>query len=241
MSENRKNYEKLCKSFEEIRHIKGINELLCWDQETMLAENGFDARGAQSEVIARVAHDKLTSPEIGTLLSTLEPHATGGNSSEFTPFEQANIRECKRSYDEEMKIPVELAGKFAELQARGYGAWINARKEGGLEAFCPVLREIVDAWKDRARYLSPTGDMSVYDVCLDAHEAGLTQSRVDEIFSQVKASIIPFTKKISEAKWPYSHPRSNPTWTYDDEKQKTLWKEITTDMGFDYTRGRLDL
>lgn len=238
MSEIRKSYEKLCKNFEEIRHLDSISELLCWDQETMLAENGFDARGSQSEIVARITHEKRTNPEIGALLGAIEPHAAEG---EFTPFEQANIRSCRRDYDKETKIPASLAGKFAELQARGYGAWMRARKEGGLEAFCPVLKEIVDAWKERARCFSPTGDATAYDVCLDAHEPGIMQNRVDEIFAQVKASIIPFAKKIAESKWPYSHPRSSPNWSFDHEKQKTIWREISTDMGFDYTRGRLDL
>lgn len=240
-TENRKNYEKLCKDFEEIRHLHSISELLSWDQETMLPEDGSDARSAQSEIVARLTHEKETNPEIGVLLQALTPC-----TAEFTPFEQGNIRECKRAYDMNTKIPASLAGRFAELQSRGYNAWLRARKEGGegrgsLEAFCPVLREIVDAWKERARYLAPDGCVDAYDVCLDTYDAGLTQSRVDEVFAKVRASIVPFARKVAGAKWTYSHPRSNPLWKFDEEKQKLLWREITEDMGFDYSRGRFDL
>jgi carboxypeptidase Taq len=78
--------------------------------------------------------------------------------------------------------------------------------------------------KAKARFIDPT--KPAYDVLLDQYEKGMTQVRLDAIFSEVRAGLVPF---IHAGK------------TFDVENQAKLCREIALDLGFDIQKGRLDV
>ena len=81
-----------------------------------------------------------------------------------------------------------------------------------------------------------------YDVLADDYSAGLTADRIQEIFSTVKASLVPLLARIRE-----NGTTPNATWitdgtkTYDLGKQADLCREIAIALGFDLQKGRLDV
>ena len=97
-------YQKLAKKLEELGQLEQIMGILHWDQEVIMPKGATQARAGQIASLAGVAHEKQTDPQIGELLNQLE----SGSSNDLDPYQLCNIRETRRAYDRETKVPMEL-------------------------------------------------------------------------------------------------------------------------------------
>ena len=61
---------------------------------------------------------------------------------------------------------------------------MKAREAADFSLFAPVLQEWVDLLKKYAAAIDPT--LPGYDVLLDDYEKGMTSSRLNEIFTEVR-------------------------------------------------------
>ncbi len=57
----------------EVVDLKSAQAVLSWDQETFMPPGGALGRGYQLGTLAKIAHEKFTSDEVGQLLEDLEP------------------------------------------------------------------------------------------------------------------------------------------------------------------------
>ena len=117
------NYQKLERRLEEISRLGGIMGILHWDQEVIMPSGAAESRASQMGVLAGTIHEKSTDPEMGKLLDALD------QENSFTAFEQCNIREARREYDMETKVPKDLVMEMAELSSKGHQVWVKARSE----------------------------------------------------------------------------------------------------------------
>ena len=95
----------------EIGRLEAIDSLLEWDQETYMPPGGLKGRSEQRALAARLKHERLTAPELGELLSSLEP--TGDDAVLAT-----NVREMRRQYDRAVKLPTDLVARIASRESR---------------------------------------------------------------------------------------------------------------------------
>src|SRR4029078_4335505 len=56
--------------------------VLRWDQTTYMPPGGAPARGRQLALLARLAHERLTDPEVGRLIDALEREVPPGDTDE---------------------------------------------------------------------------------------------------------------------------------------------------------------
>ena len=98
--------------------------------------------------------------------------------------------------------------------------WHNARSKSDWASFAPVLNELLSLAKEKAKCIDPskvpelfffffslfvplpslTVDVqSAYDVMLDLNERGMTSTRIDEIFNELKAVRPPIQLRLSVA------------------------------------------
>ncbi|MDH5727206.1 MAG: carboxypeptidase M32, partial [Nitrospira sp.] len=61
----------------EIQRINSAASILSWDQETYMPTGGGEARAEQIAVLQGIAHQKLVSPDVQSLLSQWVDPATG--------------------------------------------------------------------------------------------------------------------------------------------------------------------
>lgn len=236
-------YQKLVERLREIKHLEGISNLMTWDAEVMMPKGGAGARGEQLSTLAGVMHERQTSPELGELIARLTPEIRK-QTSVFDEFERANIRDAKREYDKEVRVPKALVQQEAELENRGYGVWVEARQKDNFDMFAPILKEWVDLRKKMGHYIDPS--KSPYDVCIDRFERGMTAERYEAIFDEVKAGLLPLIGKITQqqkARPELNFDRSfaiRPD-EFDVPTQEKLARQISVDLGFDTHRGRLDV
>ena len=225
-------YLSVSKKLSEITHLDGISGLLGWDEMVMLPPGSSASRGAQKEVLAGITYDKKADGELGGLLETLN-----SNSAELSDVQKANVRIALADYQRLVRVPKDLVQLQAKLETDGYNAWIDARKSADFSKFSGVLQEWLDAKKQEAQCIAP-GD-NVYDTLLYAYEKGMTSSRLDEIFSEVKAGLVPLIADIKKHGTPPK--RDILDGKYDVDAQAQLCKSIALDLGFNIEKGRLDV
>ncbi len=226
-------YQNLVGKLEELGQLEQIMGILHWDQEVIMPTGGAQARGEQLASLAGVIHEKMTDPAIGELLDQLE----SGASNDFDPYQQCNIRETRRVYDRETKVPTELVQELAELGSRGHHVWAKAREENKYSDFAPVLERLIELKKQWAHHIQP--DQPPYNVLMDVYERGLTMAQVDSIFDRLKTELVLLIRAIQESA--YQPDTSFLKGEFPVEKQEALGRTISEALGFDFDKGRLDV
>ena len=130
----------------------------------------------------------------------------------------------------------ELAERKATLETESYQAWVSAREASDWAAFAPKLEELVALNVEIAAAVDP--EKSAYDSALDNFEKGFTSARIDEIFSELKAGILPLIAEIKTG------TRPDDSWlqgNWEVKQQSLVCNEVVKALGFDAKMGRLDV
>ena len=225
------NYQRLIERLKESSRLGGIMGILHWDQEVIMPSGAAESRSKQMGVLAGIMHEKSTDPEIGKLLDSLN-----GDDS-FNSFEKCNIREARREYEMETKVPKNLVMDLAEHSSKGHHVWVKARSENKFSDFAPILSKLVELKKRWAEYVSP--ELQSYDANIDLYERGTTMADITPVFETLKAELIPLIRDIQESD--YKPDTSFLSGEFSIEKQETLGRKISEDMGFAFDCGRMDV
>jgi carboxypeptidase Taq len=231
--DTQKDYLDLTARLEELSRLGGIMGVLHWDQEVIMPEGGAAIRGKQMAGLAGVLHEKSTDREMGAILDRLG--ALGRNS--FSVFAWCNIREAKRDYDRETKVPKSLVQEISELASRGQGIWVRARKDNRFTDYAPTLKRMVELKIQWARCID--ANLSPYDVNIDVFERGAGMAFLDPIFSHLKTEIVPLIRAIQASD--YKPDTSFLKGNFPLGSQETLGRRISQDLGFDFANGRMDV
>ena len=121
----REHYDSLVTQLEEVGRLGHVMGLMHWDQEVIMPQGGAESRAGQLATLAGILHEKTTAPAVGKWLDQLEncPEA------HFNAYEWCNIKEARREYDRETKVPKDLVQEIAELGSKGHQIWVQARKD----------------------------------------------------------------------------------------------------------------
>jgi carboxypeptidase Taq len=224
-------YERLVARQKELKLLGGVSGLLGWDQETFMPEKAAEVRSEQIALVAGIVHDRAVAAEIGDLLDAL-------GSEKLAPGPAANVREARRVYDRERKLPKELVEELAKTTSRAQEAWAKARKANDFPAFAPWLEKVLELKRQVARYVGAPGK-EPYDVLLDEFEPGATSAELTRVFKTLELALVPLVKKI------VASPRKPRVEVlerhYPRAKQEEFGRLVAADMGFDFGGGRLDI
>src|ERR1700737_1150499 len=104
-----KSYSDLLRRVKEAAMLGSCASLLGWDERTYMPHNGSSHRAEQMALLARMAHEMGTTPQIGERLSELG----GSPPAREDEIAAANIREIRRAYNRAVKLPKELVEELA--------------------------------------------------------------------------------------------------------------------------------
>ncbi len=225
-------YTSLIEKLEEISRLGGVMATLHWDQEVVMPAGSSEARARQMAALAGVLHEKSTDPGLGECLETL--HAQGPEG--FDAHQWCNIREAKRDYDLDTRVPKKLVQELAELGSRGHAVWAQARQDDRFADFAPTLKRFVALKTEWAHCVFP--DLAPYDANIDIFERGTTMAAITPIFDTVKARLIPLIQNIKDNGSPPDV--SFLEGEFPIEKQEALGKSVSRAMGFSFDHGRID-
>jgi carboxypeptidase Taq len=215
----------------EYEDVYRAHMILEWDQETYLPQGGAEARSMQSSALAGIAHEKLASKKFRAALDS------AARRKKLTPKERAMIREARRAHLRAVRIPEALVRESARAESRGLMAWRKAYTTNNWRSFAGNLDEIVRLKKRIAEHVGYAG--VPYDAHLDVFEPGATVRHLDPFLEDIKEAIPPLVRKIARSK-----RKPNPQTLrghYPHQKQLEFGRRVVEDMGFDFTKGRIDL
>jgi carboxypeptidase Taq len=227
-------FDSLCQHVRETALLNSAVETLAWDERTMLPEKGGAYRADQMTFLAGMVHQRRTDPRVGDWLDALatsdlaaDPHSDTG----------ATIRNLRRDYDKQRKLPQKLVEALTRATVLGQQSWVAARKADRFADFAPHLAEIMKLSREKADAL---GFKEVrYDALLDEYEPHARTSEVAKVLAGLRQELVPLVEAIvGSSKKPDLSilKRGFPT-----AAQEKFGTAAAAKMGFDFARGRLDV
>lgn len=212
--------------------LYGASAVLQWDQATYMPPGGAPNRARQLATLGRLAHEKITSPEIGRLLDALAPYA------EDLPYDHddaALIRATRRGYDRMTRVPSSFIAEVNEHGALSYEAWTRARPANEFKLVRDLLAKTLDMSRQMADFFP--GYDHIADPLIDFADYGMKAQSVRAVFAQLRDQLVPLIKAISE-----QEPIDNSVLFkhYPEALQWQFGEEIIKLYGYDFNRGRQD-
>ncbi|MEL7183965.1 MAG: carboxypeptidase M32, partial [Pseudomonadota bacterium] len=196
-----------------------------WDQETMMPKGAAPQRAEEMAALEEVLHARRTDPRLGDWLDLAQaPDAAG----------DAQLRDVRRSYTRNLKVPAKLASELARVTSLAQGQWASARASEDAAAFLPVLAEVVRLRREEGAALAEGGDP--YDALMQDYEPGGSAADMAAMFQQMRPRLVELRARALQGP---DAPRLSGS--FPAGKQLELATEIAQAFGYDLTHGRLDL
>ena len=213
-----------------ISDVNAARKTLNWDRQTYLPEGGVASRAEQLATLSRLVHEMLVSEETrDLLLDALEQAEPGSAGADL-------LKLARREYERAVKLPNRLVEELARATALAEPAWERARARSDWTSFEPHLEKIVPLRRETAECLGY--EDHPYDALLDLYEPGARMTRLQEMFEELKAGLVPLIREISALS---DRDRSRPLYgRFDETKQEEFVRQVVSDFGYDWKRGRLD-
>jgi len=209
-------------------------EMLQWDEEVCMPRGGVEHRAEQMALLAGLVHDRGSNPRYDELLSVVE--ASSFVNDPESP-EAVNVRELRRAFDRERRIPRRLVEESARVKALGSQAWAEARKRDDYATFAPWLDRIFALAREEADTVGWVGTR--YDVLLDDYEPGMTTGRLSALFARLQTDLVSLVDSLRGEPAPApSHVLAR---EFPFERQRLYAEAVATALGYDLECGRLDV
>ena len=213
--------------------------VLSYDQLVFMPSSAAADRGLQMSALAGILHELKTDDALKELLERVSASET--QTPELEADERRLVQLEQKAFVENERIPSELASKAAGLSSSAYSDWISAKEKQDYQAFAPTLQECFDTAMALAEAKKGNDETktTLYDQMLDEFEVGMGQERIDTIFDEVQAALVPLIAKVlaSESK-PTEAPLEG---TFDITKQQKLSEKLVNAIGYDSKQGRIDV
>ncbi len=226
-------YRSLVERVREISLLGSCAGLLGWDRETYMPPGGAEHRSAQLALLAGACHERFTDPVTGEMIAAVE-----GSEVVADPLsvEATNIRELRRSYDRETRLPKSLVEELSRTASLAYGHWVEARQASDFKRFEPWLDKVVKLKMQEADCLGHAGQR--YDALLDDHEPGATAQWVASVLEPLRAELAGLLERIQGSS---RRPRGEILHRrYARDAQEAFATRVAGELGFDFQAGRLD-
>lgn len=220
--------ERFYKTFWEIHDLMEAQQVIEWDQQVMMPVKGNDQRAGSVSALARVVHEKLTSPAMRDILDDFETAAEDD-------WDRANLREAKRNFDRQKLIPSDLVAEKSKACAVAQSVWEKTRPASDFASFLPYLDKVVSV----TRQIALLGNSSEpYDYLLDDYELGMTVKELDPIFDGLKKTIKEKVGKYAASAVPVDEVLGRKV---SRDAQEKIGRFFLGEIGLDMEAGRLDV
>jgi len=222
-------YERFESKAKTLQSLHDVRELLHWDQQVMMPEEGIKARSKQNSALAKISHQKITSEELGNILEQLDV-------AERSLEEKANIREIKREYERASEVPEKLEEEISEKESTTVKKWEKAREEDDFSVVEEDLKELVELKRRYANEIN--SDEEPYKVLFKDYEPYVTYENMEKILQRLKNEL---TDIVDEIKSSEDIEENVYRGNFSEEGQMEISRQVLDRMGYDWDRGRLDV
>lgn len=227
-------YDQLIRWLRDVSMLDSIGSMLGWDEHTYLPAKGTAHRAEQTTLIARLSHERFTSPQVGEMLNIVEQSDLVSQADSDVA---ANVRETRRLYDRARKLPTSLVEELTRTAVLGQAAWVEARKKSDFSLFAPWISKTLDLKRQEAECYGYR--QSPYDALLESFEPGETAANLRTVFDSFRPRLVQLIQRIADC------GRVAPVHVlerhYPAGLQEKLSRQAAAKVGYDFEAGRLDV
>ncbi|MEN9787270.1 MAG: hypothetical protein RLZZ299_2534 [Pseudomonadota bacterium] len=220
-------WSALIERIAEIETLSGIHALVEWDQQTYMPRGAAEGRGRQAALLARLRHERFTDPRVGGWLAELA-------EKDLDATRRAAVRVLTRQYRRATCLPATLVEALGHARNDGYNAWMAAREADSFAPFEGPLQRLLDLTREQAAAYGHAAHP--YDALLEDYDPGSTVAELRPMFTRLGAELNALLDTLAGRPHPAGFGGA-----LDVEGQRKLSERVLDDLGFDRTRGRLDL
>ena len=225
-------YAELVRLAREAAVLSSCAELLAWDEQVAMPAGGVQHRAEQMSLLAGMLHDRTADPRLDELLQVVEAAVT----PEADEVAQVNVREMRRAFERERRMPRRLVEEMARVSALASQAWAEARRRDDFATFAPWLERTFALAREEADAVGYTG--ARYDALLDEYEPGMTVERLSPLFARLEQQLVPLVESFRGE--PAPAPAHVLAREFPVDRQRLFADGVASALGFDLERGRLD-
>ena len=185
--------DELERSLYVFNHLSSVVEL---DAMTAAPQDTAEGRSAVMEYLSQEEYKAFAGKQTGLLLSELS-----ARKDELSAKDARRVEMLKRDYDRMKAIPQEEYVKYDVLLSESQNVWVKAKRENDFESFAPYLEKIIGTQLRFVDFWDPQHHRKPYDVLLEDYEYGLTTDTLDKFFGELKKTIVPLVRAITEKGW----------------------------------------
>lgn len=227
-------YSNLTAHFGRIAALSNAIGILQWDSDAMMPKGAAATRAESMALLRVLRHGLTTEPRIGDWLHAAE------NEDGLGAWEHANCREIRRIWTVETALPTELVEASSKAISACEMRWRQARADADFAGLLPYLAEVLALQREIGRAKGERLGLSPYDALLNDYEPGGRSAKIDVLFDDLAAFLPGFLDEVLaiQARRPSF---SAPEGPFPVEQQRALGLKLMAALGYDFTRGRLDI
>lgn len=225
-------YAQLMERIGQVNDMLNTQSILSWDARTMMPHGGHETRSKQLATLSVLTRNLLVSDETRALLEAAEADVAAHDA---TSVEKGMVEQVRAAIDYHLAIPADLTRRRAELGSIGHAVWAKARAESDFSQFLPLLEQTVALNREMAEAIGYAEHP--YDALMYRFEPGETVSSLKPLFARLREGLLPLIRAIGEKPAPRFDFLER---DYPVELQHALALEISSKVGYDLERGRLD-
>jgi carboxypeptidase Taq len=228
-------YSQLEARFRRLGAIEGAISMLHWDAAAMMPTGGAAARAEQLAALRGVAHQHLTTTEIGDLLAEADSEKPA-----LDEWQCANLREMGRR----RLHAAALSGTLVEAESLACSeceaVWRNARMQNDFSAVLPFLERVLRLEREIAATKAEHLGTSPYEALLDQYEPDGSVATIDRLFAEL-ARFLPNLLEAVLNRQATLPPAATLFGPFPVELQRRVGTKLMERIGFDFGHGRLDV
>lgn len=268
-----KAYKELTQLFKKLHNFNHLSAIASWDASANMPSGGAAARGDAMAELDLHTHALITDPKLATLFADAEAEVKAAMKTATEAGEaaqqkdaklfNANLREMKRKWESETKLPAELVEEKAKLTTEADQVWRKARAANDFKMFEDCLTRIFALSRRMGEKMSenhPEGDLSPYEALMQQYEPGMRKHVLDKLFGDIKTwlpGLIQEVMKKQAAQRDDAEAQKaaaavgatldefgaiQPVGPFTADDQKALGLEVMKDvLHFNFDHGRLDV
>ncbi len=225
-------FDAVCGHARQAAVLASVESLLGWDEQTMMPPNAAAHRGEQAEAVATLVHRQRSDRAYGEQLDAL---AAGPLATDGSPQVRATIRLLRKDYDRNARVPERLVGTLAKTCVEAQHVWVTARATSSWSLLEPWIQRVFDLKREVAACRMPDADP--YDALLDDYEPGGRWTTIAAQFDRLRAEIVPLVQACTGSS---RRPIALTPGKYPVAAQQRFVREVASQIGFDFQRGRID-
>lgn len=217
----------------EINLLESTLALTGWDVQTGMPEKASDYRTEQEAFLSQLLFERLTGKRMREAMEHFDTR-----EDELSDFGKKVFAKVKEDYDVFSALSEEDFDMYQRAVSLSYNAWLKARESKNFADFKEFLGKIIEL-KRKFIPLWRKDEKTPYDVLLNQYEPGMTVEILDEIFDKVRDGILAIRATLAEkGVEPETDFLSR---TVSREQQEAFARNLAEQLGFDFSRGRLDV